>query len=336
MLHCRFEYNFTLPYLTLPYLICLQDAKGSFYEAVNFSWEPYISCSLTENISHNYILYSATELNKERKNGAVLGEKLRSLKASLDEEKIRKEEIEKERDELRKELQDRNEESSNAFKKRGIDVFTEEGPTAYQTDLQNLTDSKNNKQQVLHAVPGDHVTTKENAFTNEEKVKNILNQLERCHKEEIDLFEKAKELIENYFHETTELVDNTKTHTKIDIKQECSTVKSLGKERDLAIKVKKLEQREKKLTDEKAGLQNEITLLENKLKIKTKKIRGSEDELSKVQDGREELQAQINSYSAKIGELEKDREKWQSRTLELQDDIRKTKISESSKYQLLM
>ena len=292
---------------------------------------PYTSCSVTDNLPHNYILSSTTELNEERQNSAVLGEKVRSLQASLDEEKKRKEEIEKERDELRKKLQDRNEELTNAFKKRLIDVFNEEGTTAYQTDLQNLTDSNNNEQQVRHAVPGDDVTTKENACTKEEKVKSILNQLERYHKEEIDLFEKAKGLIENYFHETTELVGNNETRRrpKTDIKQECSSVKSLEKERDLVKKVKKL-------TDEKAKLQNEITSLEDKLKVKTKKIRESGDELSKVQDERNDLQEQINSFSGKIDDLQKDREKLQFRTLKLQDDIRKTKTFVNSKYQLLM
>ena len=282
-----------------------------------------------------HILSSTTELNKERQNSAVLEEKLRSLKAILNEEKTKKEEIEKERDELRKKLQDRNEE----LKSRLIDVLNEEGSTAYQPDPQNLTDFNNNELQVLYAVPvSDGLTRQESTSTKVVKVKNILIQLERHHKEEMDLFEKAKELIGNCFHETSELVGNTETpqRKKADAKPGRITVKSLERECDLVKKVKKLEQREKKLTDEKARLQNELESLENKLKAKTKKIRGSEDELSKVQNGRDELQEQINSYSGKIDELQKDRKKWRSRTLKLQDDIRKTRTFVSSKYQILM
>ena len=96
----------------------------------------------------------------------------------------------------------------------------------------------------------------------------------------------------------------------------------------LVIKVKEFEQREKMLTEEKAGLRNKITSLENELKITTKTIREREEELSEVQE-------QIISYSETSAELQNDREEWKSRTLTLQDDIRKTKTFVSSKSQLL-
>lgn len=243
------------------------------------------------------------------------------LQTVLDDERKKKEEIEKNRDELSRKLQEKEAELNNLLKKKLIDL-NEKGTTAGQAEL---TDLNNNELQVSQTMQGlDDFTGEENTRTEEEKVKDIFRKLENHYKEEMQLFGKAKELIENHFEKTSaDLEGNSqgtekrKTHTNQERK---SLLKSLERERELV--------------KEKQRLTKKNENLEKKVKTKGNEIEEWKKKLSEVQKKWDQLKEKSDCYSGQIEQLQKDRDKWQTRSKTFEDEIRKSRIFVSSKYQL--